>query len=217
MNKFVGTGYNLVAGTSAYSHRFGGSSWKTSDDSANCKGPTLISVIDLNDPLMPRFQTSLLEIPLVSHIDCDIWSEKQVFQLDPRCFTARLISRDLVESDWVNQESLPNPLPESACTLERQTLTSDEPDDPANETAIEEFLTGDKFIRVLGPPLWLLDSESPLCSNGHESVYFASIGAERWGSNGQFLDGVPFYIGEGALYFFVCFKCNQEIVLSQCT
>ena len=80
--------------------------------------------------------------------------------------------------------------------------------------ARDEFLGGKAFVRILGPPIWLQNPDFVVCECGRESLYFCSIGYEYLEEYGLFA-GRPFFIGEGALYFFICKSCRRVVVKSQ--
>jgi hypothetical protein len=87
--------------------------------------------------------------------------------------------------------------------------------DAAAACGSDTFVGGEGFIRVLGAPLWLQEPLDIACQCGDRFAYAASIGYEV-GLRGTVPDQ-PFFIGEGALYFFVCKRCLRVAVRSQST
>lgn len=111
--------------------------------------------LDLRDPKLSFLQVDGLQsLPICSHINCNAWTTRQTYQINPDNTGITLVSEssspDLDESDL-----FPVPLPERRLTLEEM-----QPEDyPINEEmygrACDRFLGSSSFIRVLGPPLWL--------------------------------------------------------------
>jgi hypothetical protein len=182
-----------------------------------CGGPTLLLVLDLEDPELACLRTEGIdELPLASHLDCSIWWEKQVFQFDPAIRTFHLVQRTVADPEVLEPEyRLPNPLPERSIRL-RRMMKEDMPlDEEAYARLTDNFFGGPDFIRVLGPPLWIQNVSGERCRQSHLMHYIASIGHEAWNQPGKYLDDRAFFYGEGALYFFYCPLCRETTVLSQ--
>jgi hypothetical protein len=83
--------------------------------------------------------------------------------------------------------------------------------------AVDDFVGGNSFIRILGPPVWLEEPVEVDCTCGLSTRYISSIGYESPKDSGGIVGGEPFFIGEGALYFFLCDSCLITTVISQST
>jgi hypothetical protein len=153
------------------------------------------------------------ELPLASYITNSIWDGEQRYRLLPEAKEMRLEFRSIVAPESVEPDYRPKvPLPQRSMML-RWARPEEEPDRVGALSASDTFVGGESFVRVTGSPIWLQDPLKPRCSCGAAMVYAASIGYEVeagvWDE--------PFFIGEGALYFFVCGGCRQVTVLSQST
>ena len=212
-------GWIVEDGGDAYRHRFGGESWRTASALSLCPRPTLLLTLDLNDPrLAPLKAPGLEELPLCYSIDCDLLLRRQTFRLQPATRTVTLIKLDADSPEpFDDDDALPNPLPEKRVRL-RAMVREDYPtDEDSYWSACDEFVGGEKFIRVLGPPLWLQDVEHVPCDCGSPMEYVCSFGYEGDGDPGGFVPDGPFFIGEAALYFFLCRACLKTAVTSQST
>ena len=210
------TGYIAIRGFSPYSHAFGGNSWNIIDTNLIGTGAHLLLNLDLSDPKLQTLQgIGSPFLPVCSYINCDVWVYPQSYVFDP-------VSRQVeyVDHSATNYFELPedmafeNPLPQAPMNIREMTLTELVLNERDYWAASDEFLGGKSFIRVLGPPLWIDEPDSVVCECGKSSLYFCSIGYEYSEDYGIF-GSQPFFIGEGALYFFICKSCRRVTVESQ--
>jgi len=216
------TGWIAELGIENYNHQFGGDTWEVLDKNPLSDGPTLLLVLDLKDPRLSELHTgSLKSLPICSYINCDVWGDPQHFKILPNENKTILVKRSenfriILDDD----EKFPNPLPAKPLKLREMFDSEIDVDENVDEEAYwqarETFVGGSSFIRILGDPLWLQFPESPLCLCGKEEKYVCSIGYEVYDSRG-IIDDRAFFIGEGVLYFFLCFDCLILTCLSQST
>lgn len=210
-------GYFAVVKRGDYKHQFGGTGWDIVDSTGNSSiKPSLLLLLDLNDPKLRRFKfQDLIVFPVCSHINSDAWYDKQVYVINAAEQKVEFLTRISDDIEPLDPEdSFPDPLPEKDLSLEplpEKAICSDE---QSYWTACDEFLGGESFIRVSGTPVWLEDVEEETCDCGRQMLYFCSIGYEKY-ENATLLDDAPFFIGEGALYFFFCEDCLKVHVISQ--
>lgn len=209
-------GWIAKPGEDQFAHTFGGSSWDVSDENNDLPKPALVMTLDLNDPRinLPKID-GLHLLPICSHINCDAWVKTQTYQINPDSRRLSLVSENDSFFQFDEMDRFPNPLPETRIVLAQM----DREDYPINEemywTACDRFLGSSSFIRVLGPPVWLQWVDEPVCECGLSVEYICSIGYENYQHPGGIIPGKPFFIGEGALYFFLCPHCLKVVVTSQ--
>ena len=212
-------GWIAQIGTDNYNHRFGGKSWKTLDSTGICEPPTLLINLDLNDPklLTLRFD-DLDELPLCYSINCDALVRPQRFQIEPKSHTITLIEIATDSPERLPADGLfPIPLHETRVSLRPMEFDDYPTDIETYDRACERFVGGNSFIRIMGPPLWLQSVEVETCTCGSEMIYVASIGYESSHNPTGFIPGGVFFLGEAALYFFLCKSCLTTMVISQST
>jgi hypothetical protein len=94
-----------------------------------------------------------------------------------------------------------------------------EVDRPTSESAYwnacDEFVGGQKFIRVLGPPLWLYAAQVVTCECGRKMKYIGALGYESRPPFSQLMDNEAVFFGEMGLYWFLCDECLTCCVTSQ--
>ena len=209
-------GWVAGPGDDQFAHTFGGSAWEVNDISNSVSKPTLLLTLDLKDPRinLPPID-ALQSLPVCSHINSDAWVGKQTYQINPDSKAVALAAENSSPEPLDEMDTFPNPLPETRITLHKM----DPEDYPINEEtywkACDRFLGSSSFIRVLGPPLWLQWVEEHTCQCGLPMEYVCSIGYENYEEYSGIIRDRPFFIGEGALYFFCCFHCLKVVVTSQ--
>lgn len=209
-------GWIAQPGKGEYGHRFGGDSWTIAEPNPIFGGATLLFTLDLKDPgLESLYLEETSELPLCSYINCDVWNWKQEFDIQPGSRRVRLLSRSDSKEALDPEYMLPNPLLEKPAFLREMKKNEYPVDENSYWKACDEFLGGAKFIRVLGPPIWLQGAVRVSCSCGLAMKYVACIGYEFDDNHSGFIEDEPFFIGEGALYFFLCKKCLKLVVISQ--
>lgn len=202
---------------SAYKHRFGGTSWKVIDAQSIDDGPALLFVLDLSDPKLSGLGiNSLKGLPICSYINSDIWLKEQVYQINDNTKEVLLLSKKTEDVNILDDEDrMPNPLPEKKVDL-REMKNSEYPiDENLYWENTDQFLGGQSFFRVAGNPLWLQGSKKIYCSCCSEMDHVMSVGYEGWGGPFQYVDDMPFFLGESALYIFFCADCLKLKVISQ--
>lgn len=209
-----------IDGLSEYRHRFGGESWGVVDPSPAFGGPILVLTLDLHDPLLASIQTDRIdELPLCSYLACDIWARPQLFQILPRDRRLLLVER----RDPATETCFPEfsgPLPETPLTIEAMSGADYPTTEDAYWTACDSFVGGSRFIRVLGPPLWLDAVATVVCKCGRTMTYVCSVGYESQATNALrsgLLPGPGVFFGEAATYWFVCLECLMVGVITQST
>lgn len=219
---FFGDDYNVPGGafakigSSAYGHRFGGSSWKVIDQAPLFGGPTLLFVLDLRDPLLAGLrETRLSELPLCTYASCGVWAWPQVYQILPHDTEIVLTQR----TDPPTEEHYPEfagPLAEKRLSLIPMTASDYPTTEDIYWKASDSFLGGASFIRILGPPLWMYAPAVVRCECNRTMDYVAALGYERPLGPSEFIeDGL--FLGEGAIYWFLCRHCLTLGVISQPT
>jgi hypothetical protein len=220
-NKKYGTyyknrkGYKVKPGASKYNHIFGGSDWTVVDKSISFDGPELLLTLDLHDPYLDILKRpGLIELPLCSYLNSNIWEDEQIFQIIPENKEIHLISKAITTpNETLEADKLPNPLPRRDVYLEVLNYDESPLDEDSYWDACDMFLGGTDFIRVL-QPLWLQNVEFHKCTCGKEMIFTACIGYENYEITEGFIGNRPFFLGEGALYFFLCPECL--IIKSTC-
>lgn len=212
-------GWIVELGNDRFHHRFGGASWHVCDSNTGSIQPALLLTLDLADPrLTPLSVSGMDELPLCSHINCDAWVSRQVFQIDSKARTVMLEERECQQPEGIPPElAFPIPLPEKPVSLREMNAQEIPIDESTYWHSCDSFLGETAFIRILGAPLWLQDPIHEQCQCGSDLVYAASIGYERFDRPGGFIHNRPFFIGEGSLYFFLCHTCQRIVVRSQST
>jgi hypothetical protein len=214
-------GWIAESGENDYHHRFGGSSWNTATATGLdvCDLPALLLTFDLRDPRLNSLSVPYLnELPICSFINSNIWEEKQVYEIIPDTHTVRLVSIDQVDpSDNDEDIRLHLPFPEKDLRLRAMEVEDYPLDEDSYWDNCDKFVNGSSFIRVLGPPIWLQWVEEERCECGLTMKYVCSIGYEHNDNPSGLIPDAPFFIGEGALYFFLCSNCLRIVVISQST
>ena len=211
------TGAIAVSGQSAYAHRFGGNRWRVEDPNPIAQGPALLFAFDLRDPLLAALRILPCdELPLCSYISTDIWAYPQLYRIDQGARRITLLER----KEPGTEEGFPEwgqPFREKPMSLTPMV----ESDCPTTEDAYwricDEFLGGGRFIRVLGPPLWLYAPATVTCQCGKAMQYVCGLGHESDKCNSGLLEQEPIFFGEGGIYWFVCADCLMLGVISQPT
>lgn len=211
-------GWIAELGEDSYYHKFGGSSWKLSSSEREVRNdPTLLVTLDLTDPrLIELSNFPASELPLVSCINSNAWEKRQVFQIDSDHREVKMVQLEVSTLTYLDYEDqLPNPLPERRLKLREMREEEYPIDEETYWSACDEFIGGNAFIRILGPPIWLQWVEKETCSCGAAMRYICSIGYEDYTKPSGIISGKHFFIGEGALYFFLCSSCSKIVVISQ--
>lgn len=203
-------------------HRFGGSSWDIVDYSPVLGGPTLILTLNLGDPFFSDLlfvqlrSAGLGELPLCSYLVCDIGIRPQCFQVIPHKRQVVLLRKDQPFSD-VRFPEWSHPLPESMFALDPMLQVEYPTTENAYWEACELFVGGNRFVRVFGPPLWMYAPVHARCRCGRDMCYVCSIGYEHPAGPSRRLHGRPFFVGEFAMYWFMCPACLLQIAMIQDT
>lgn len=199
----------------SFNHRFGGDSWRVTGIEGE-ESPALLMVLDLKDPKLSGLNSvQCSEIPLFSYINSDHWGGRQIYSID--CdkrkvrFTYRRNSTGFALS---GEDRFSLPLLESKMELVEMTKDDYPFDEDHYWRCLDDFLGGSKIIRVLGMPLWRQGYKEVRCHCGGDTTHVASIGYENWDGPYELLKTKPYFIGEGALYFFFCSECKSVIVES---
>jgi hypothetical protein len=200
-------------------HRFGGASWRVVDPDPLCDGPSLLFVLDLADPSLVALRTpGLDELPLCSYVNSLVWEGRQRFHLSGAEHTANMLKRESASRECLDEaDRYPNPLNERPISLIPMTDEGLPLDEERYWSACDDFVGGTRFARILGAPLWLEQPHEEVCRCGRAMLHVAAVGYESLDHPSGLVPGRPFFIGEGALYFFWCPKCLDVSVVSQST
>lgn len=195
-----------------YAHRFGGDRWTIECPSESSPEPWLFVTLDTRDPRI-GIGRGATELPLCSRGDYET-PERQSYRFYP---STRTVVFD--EPGW-NVEQHPDDLllrPLDERKLHLRTADASEEPRTADKYAVQDtFLGGTRFIRVGGEPLWLDRPVDVRCPAGHDALFIAAMGYEPYTRPSGIVSPTrPFFIGELALYFFICYPCQRIIVISQ--
>jgi hypothetical protein len=171
--------------------------------------------LDLRDPILAAHGIFPFdEIPLCSYLSCDAFP--QLYRIDLEARRVILLDRDEPLTE-VRFPELSRPLPEKPLRLTEMV----ESDYPTTEDAYwricDEFLGGGRFIRVVGPPLWVDSVAAITCESGRPMPHVCGLGWEVDSRCSGLMDGEPVFFGESALYWFVCADCLKLGVMAQPT
>lgn len=213
-NQPVAAGSVFIAelGSDRYAHRFGGDSWRVQAPAGASPLPRLLLVLDLADPKL-EFESANAELPLCSRVDG--------MSLDPQSYLVDFGKRQasFEGAAWNEpldpRDSLPDPLVEKPLRL-RPALPAEDSSQTDVYQVHDTFLGGPSFLRIGGDPLWLTGPEAVRCACGATSRFVAGVGYEKYDDPSGIVDAVtPFFLGELALFFFLCTTCNRITVISQ--
>lgn len=201
-----------------FSHCFGGHDWIVCDPEAMAGGPTLLLCLDLDDPRLDFLAIEgLKSLPICSYINCDLWIEPQHYEIKPDSKQLVLLERSNTYTTILDATlSYPNPLPRKSISLREMNDVESGQAQEDYWKACDTFLGTSSFIRILGKPLWLQRANIPHCGCGIEQTYICSIGYDYPELSGL-IEKRSFFIGEAALYFFLCKSCKILTVISQPT
>ncbi|MEH6889156.1 hypothetical protein V7024_05350 [Bacillus sp. JJ864] len=210
-------GFRVIYGKDKYDHYFGGQTWNV-PICPQCNEPVhQIFTFDLTDPKLHDVREGkLLELPLVSCLNCSLYEEMQNFKLDIEKRRISIISQNEV-FDWRYEEidKISVPLPKSSMKL----VDMEPYDVPCDENQYEqafESIGTDYICRILGSPLNVeepIDSKCPCCQK--DMQYVVMIAGEDYGNEGNLTGGISFQIGESYIYFLLCKKCLILQTLTQ--
>lgn len=205
-------GFVAELGADGYKHRFGGAEWSIRAAAGALPPPMTLLTLDVSDPRL-SITSDILGLPFCSRID-GASLERQSYVFEP---IGRVVTFE--GAGWHIQidpaDMLPVPLAERGLRL-RPVKTEEDPEQVSKFEAQDTFLGGEAFLRVRGEPIWLGDPEEVECACSRRMKFMAAIGYENHEHpSGIVLPDRPFFIGELALYFFVCLSCRRVVVLSQ--
>ncbi len=207
-------------GRSEYRHRFGGESWRVVDRSPAFGGPALVLTLDMRDPVLAGIAAAQIpELPLCSYLACDVWARPQFYQLLPTERRVLLVERNGPATEARFPE-LRGPLPETRLCIEPMTGADYPTTEGTYWAASNSFVGGSRFIRVVGPPLWLYAVATLTCNCGRTMIYVGSLGYESQAKNAVrsgLLPGEGVFFGEAATYWFFCQHCLTVGVITQST
>ncbi|HEX5446166.1 MAG TPA: hypothetical protein VFW87_20225 [Pirellulales bacterium] len=203
-------------GSGQYRHRFGGSSWTLIDQRPLFGGPTLLFVLDLRDPLLAALRgPDLAELPICTYASCGAWAWPQAYRIVPHDMEILLIQKTDPPTDEHYLE-FAGPLPEKSLDVIPMTSSDYPTSEELYWQGCDRFLGGTRFIRILGPPLWLYAPAVVRCECRRAMDYVAALGYENTREPSAYIDG-GLFLGEGAIYWFFCRHCRVLAVISQPT
>jgi hypothetical protein len=211
-------GFFPVAGKGAHQHSFGGAGWivtgVTGDDH-----PVLLLDLDLADPLLASRiagASAPQRLPVLSLVNSSAWHPRQEYLFDPPARTVRWLAPEIVSDASAPADRLEAPFPGTQVILAPMRRS----DCPVNEDKYwaigDTFVGGRRFIRIFGSPYWLQHPAVETCPCGAAMPLVVSIGHEALDQPGAFTPA-PFFIGEAALYTFVCWPCRRVRLIPQST
>lgn len=200
-----------------FGHKFGGSTWDIVDAQLVDDGPALLLTLDLSDPKLSEVSPNgLLELPIVSYINNDIWLEEQTYKIEPSSKTVTMLRKSRhVGYTLSGDDKLPQPLPERQVTLRPMNSSEYPTDEGLYWENTDEFLGGKSFLRVVGHPLWTQNECDVACRCGEKMTFVLGLGYEGWEEPFIFMEDQPLFLGEAALYAFYCDKCLELKMISQ--
>jgi len=158
--------------------------------------------------------TSVNSIPIVGFINSNLWENGFSYNFDDK---KKIINQfDLIIKDPYTYD-VKDQLELIQSSISFETLDSENIGDNEDEywKSIDSFLGGNKFIRVLGNPLWVNDPiQSMRCNCNKVTDYICSIGYEISESS-KFVKTGCFFIGECAKYYFLCAHCKKIYMIPQ--
>jgi|LakWasMet57_HOW8_FD_contig_31_473215_length_1534_multi_3_in_0_out_0_2 hypothetical protein len=211
------TSTTLIAevGQTPYAHVFGGDSWKLVAPPGSGAAPALVLTLDPTDKRL-ELDWHPGHLPLASRLDGAI-PKRQSYVVHQDSQTLSFEGppwRTTIDE----ASTLPNPLPERPLRLRPMKGDENPATAPTKYEVQDTFLGGTGFLRIGGDPLWLLRPERVECSCGRGMTFLACVGYEQYDKpSGLIAPGVPFFLGELALYFFGCRPCARVLVVSQAT
>lgn len=210
-------GFLASPATGSFRHRFGGDTWRVVDQDPLVGGPSLLLVLDLDDPALSALRPpGLSELPLCSYVNASAWEGRQRFRIDVAERAVLLSERQSDSRESLDAEDrFPNPLKETRLTLVKMSREDLPLDEDQYWAACDHFVGGDRFIRVIGAPLWLDRPVDEVCSCGAGMAYVASLGYEDPGGVSALEIDRAFFFGEAGLYFFWCSRCLEVSVIAQ--
>lgn len=213
-------GYAVENGYGKHRHYWGGESWAVTPKREECDVdfPAQLLTLDLRDPCLKKLQSmNSSELPLFSFINSNAWEGTQIYRLVPHEKRIELLNcnpQDVTLSPAEISYSLP--FPERVVFLRRLEIQETPLTEESYWNCCDQLLGGGAFIRVL-QPLWMLEEETYTCDCRNTMTFVACIGHESLGSSNGIVNGRPFFIGEGVLYYFFCVKCLTVLVTMQST
>jgi pentapeptide repeat protein len=214
-------GYITEPGEDEYQHRFGGSRWQIVAPGGAGEKSVLLLTLDLRDPRLSVIRIpGLDELPLVCPLAWLNSLEGTSLRIDPKTRVVHVEPADPAEAELPPDEYLiPNPLPETCVRLRPMTI-EDCPIDSESFYRIWGEIEGKvsgKFIRVLGPPLWIQNPIRQTCSCGAPMPYIACIGSDNLRQPAPYLPGGAFNFWGGILHYFLCKECRRLVAEMQCS
>jgi len=193
--------------------------WTIAASSVAMELPSVLLDIDLRDPALGSALSSSdvpSRLPVMTCVKSDLWEHRQEYTFVDDAKEIRWISALTNGARAGSTNDMLVGSDQRSLVLERMTDT-DLPTTEARYWAIgERFLGGNDFVRLLGSPYWLTEPMRCKCSCGGEMKMTVCVGSE--GATREPLFGhEPFFIGEAALYWFVCWPCRRVVVLPQST
>lgn len=174
---------------------------------------SLLLTLDTRDPRL-GLRSKPSQLPLCSRTDYES-PARQVYLFDEKDHSVRFEGLPWHEPREPD-DHFPSVLPERVLHL--RPLRPDEDEEHAGEYVLDSFLGGRGFLRVGGDPIWIQSPEHVDCLCGQQPRFVATIGHESYTNPTGILSPTEaFYLGEGALYFFVCQPCQRVVVVAQST
>lgn len=183
-----------------FAHIFGGAQFEVVGVPGVDVPPTLIFSLDTQDTRVWPFGDEVWRpssIPVCSYVNNEAWYDRQEYTFDENI--ARFVQCGPGGSIDI-EDRLPNPLPETNILL-TPLLPSD-----SFDSVTDSLMGGLDFVRVGGVPLWLFDALAVTCGCGSAMHHLLTLGYENYSAR-SYMSDKPWFIGEAALYFFVCPKC----------
>jgi hypothetical protein len=199
---------------SSFRHRFGGESWAVADPQRVAEGPTSLLTFDLRDPLFAELSLPLDELPLCTYTTHDF--DPQPYRIDSQSRRVLLLEKKGPQTEVHLVEFTP-PFPEKPISIEPMSKSDYPTTEELYWQACDDFLGGGRFIRILGPPLWLYAPVTVKCICGRAMEYICSVGYETKPPLSDLLPNEPIFFGEMALYWMLCRACLNVAVITQPT
>lgn len=210
-------GFFPTVGNSKRAHFVGGRGWKFEGVRGEDM-PVILVDLGLDDSRLSHAIPSShpARLPIASFVNSAGWWPRQEYTFSSMDKTVNwklpIMASDIYQED----DRLPFPIDPVEIELVPMSLIDCPMTEHSYWEIADEFLGGAKFMRIIGSPYWLQTPVVESCLCGSEMDLMVTIGHEAFDSDGLFCPK-PFFIGEAALYFFVCWSCCRVHVIAQST
>ena len=212
-------GPGLIAEIGSGPHLFGGNRWAVAGSLKHLGDPVVLACLDLRDPRLASamFPESMTRLPLASYINHD-GLLIQRYSVDDLSQSIRILDVSGQACPLPESGRIFVPIPETKLSLRPMVKSEIPTDKDSDQAACDSLVGGSGFFRIGGPPVWLQGESKVSCRCERAPTYLAALGYESYDKPQGYLGGAdPFFLGEMALYFLWCEKCELVTVEMQST